>query len=72
MSFSLMTAINVDDIPGILQRCAACWRRGIYAKYPKVWELAADEVEKFAAELAVKIADAKKAELVPKRNRVVL
>lgn len=72
MSFGLLTAINVDDIPSILRRCARGWRGGIYARYPQTWQMAAGEVERFADELAIKIAEAKRVEPKPKRQRVTL
>lgn len=70
MSFGLLTAINVDDVPKILRRCASGWRHAVTKRYPHAWQMVADEVDRFADELADKIAAAKKAE--PRRRRVVL
>lgn len=72
MSFGLLTAVNVEDIPKILSRCAHGWRGGVYTRYPQTWKMAADEVDKFARELVVKIAEAKKVEPRVKRARVIL
>ena len=72
MSFGLLTAINVDDVPSILRRCAAGWRSGVYSKYPQTWQSVADEVDKFAAELAVRIQELKRVEPKPKRRRVTI
>ena len=70
--FGLLTAINVDDIPKVLMRCVVGWRGGVYREYPLTWQMAADEVERFAGELAAKIALSKQEEPKPKRQRVVM
>lgn len=72
MSFGLLTAINVDDLPKILRRCARGWRAGVYSRYPQTWKLAADEVDRFANELQVKIEELKKTEPKPPRRRAFL
>lgn len=72
MSFGLLTAIGVDDIPKILQRCAHGWRGGVYSQYPGVWLQVANEVDRFATELAGKIRQWKNEEPKKRRPRVSL
>jgi len=73
MSFyGVLTALNVEDIPVILKRCANGWRRGVYKQYPQAWLAVADELEQFASDLAARIEELKKVEPKPKRRRVVL
>lgn len=71
MSFGLLTAVSVDDIPHILRTCAKHYRGTQTAKFKYAWEVAADEVERFADELTEKIIEAKKTER-SKRVRIRL
>jgi hypothetical protein len=59
MSFGLLTAIEVTDIPQILRRCAHAYRNTQTKRFKGVWLVAAQEIERFAGELDVKIAEEK-------------
>jgi hypothetical protein len=54
MSFGLITAINPMDVPKILKRCAELYRKS-QSPYPDAWNLAADEFDRLADELNVKL-----------------
>lgn len=69
MAFGLLTAVNVEDVPKVLQRCAHGWRGGVYRRYPQTWLAVADEVDRFAAELQKKIVELKQNEPKPTRQR---
>ena len=60
MSFGLLTAINIDDVPRILRRVAQGYRDTETRKYMNAWLVVADELDKFAEELVPKIEKAKK------------
>ncbi len=60
MSFGLYTAISVDDIPRILRRAAVNYRNTETRQHMNAWLVAADEIERFADELAVTIDKAKR------------
>lgn len=72
MSFGLLTAVNVDDIPKILRRVAQAYRNTQTRRFRLAWRVAADEIDRFADELVAKIDEAKIIEPVPKRERVRL
>jgi hypothetical protein len=73
MSFGLLTALSVDDVPKIIRRIANGYRgKDQYRKYPQIWLVIADEFDGFAAQLEVTIAEAKLREPKPKRERIRL
>jgi hypothetical protein len=59
MSFGLLTAINIDDVPKILRRVAQGYRDVETRRYMNAWLVAADEIEQFADRLQQKIEEAK-------------
>ena len=72
MSFSLLTALDISDIPVILRRCAQNYRGTQTKLYPITWKLVADEIEIFADNLKLKIDEWKAAEPKPKHRREFL
>jgi hypothetical protein len=72
LSFSLLTAINVEDVPRILKRCASGYRTYNTDLFAQTWKLIADEMDEFAGALSIKIAEAKLREPPPKRKRIRL
>lgn len=54
MSFGLVTALHPLDIPKILRRCAYFYRQS-QSPYPDAWNLAADEFDRLAIELDIKL-----------------
>lgn len=72
MSFGLLTAVNLEDVPKVLQRCAHGWRGGVYRRYPQAWLAVADKVEQFALELNDEIKELKQKEPKRSRARVIL
>ncbi len=72
MSFGLLTAVNVEDVPKILHNCARGYRKIETARYPETWKLIAEELDKIAAELVSKIEEWKLIEPPPKRVRIRL
>ena len=60
MSFGLMTAVNVDDIPKILRRVAENYRGTVTSEHLQIWYRVADEFDNFAVQLESIIEKAKK------------
>jgi hypothetical protein len=59
MSFGLLTALNVEDVPNILRRVAHGYR-GTETDHDKdVWLYVANELDRFADELEPRIKRAK-------------
>ena len=72
MSFSLLTAINFEDIPRILRTCANCYRGNNTTRYPTIWKIVANEFVWFADHLTKIIEEAKKTEPKAVRERIKL
>ena len=72
MSFSLLTAINLEDVPRIIRRVAQGYRGVQTTRFPQTWQKVAGRFDEFAAELELLIEEAKAAEPKPKRERVRL
>ncbi len=70
MAFGLLTALNVDDIPKILHRVARGYRGTETRNYQHAWQVAADELDKFADELVGKIEEAKLVKTPVRRIRL--
>lgn len=67
MSFGLLTATEIEDVAPILRRCAKCYRGAEGGRYPAIWQIIADEVEKFASHLETVVHEAK--QIHPERVR---
>jgi hypothetical protein len=70
MSFGLVTCLNVDDVPKMLQRCSVNYQgngEGDGENY-HIWPMIAEEFQRFAKDLQAKIDTAKRG---PKPRRRV-
>lgn len=72
MSFGLVTCLNVEDVPKMLQNASRNYRGSQNRDHPEIWILIADRVDAFALQLRDEIAEAKKAAPKPPRRRVEL
>lgn len=72
MSFGLLTAINLGDIPKIIRRVARGYRGTQTTRYPQAWQVVADRFDEFAVELEALIDTAIANEPKPRRKRVSL
>lgn len=70
MSFGLLTALRLEDIPRILKTCSMHYRDTETRYYPEAWRKIADKVEAFALELEVAIPQMKREEPPRKKPRV--
>jgi hypothetical protein len=66
MSFGLLTAVEVDDIPRIMRRVAAGYRRTQTERHKRAWDVAADLLERYADEVEPLIREIKRSE--PRRR----
>jgi hypothetical protein len=62
MSFGLLTAVEVDDIPRIMRRVAAGYRLAQTERHKRAWEVSADLLERYADELEPLIKEIKRSE----------
>jgi hypothetical protein len=60
MSFGLLTAVNIEDVPKILRRVSTGYRGTETTHNLHIWHMISDELDKFAMELEAKIETAKK------------
>jgi hypothetical protein len=62
MSFGLITAVNIEDVPALLRNVARNYRGTQTRRFPHLWEYAAKVVEEAAALMDERIALAKATE----------
>ncbi len=60
MSFGLFTALEIEDVPRLLNRLSNNYRHTQTRRYPHLWGHAADLIEEAAQQLDIIVEQAKK------------